>query len=107
MEHGPVIVDPLDPDGDLFNCIQQQPSLQLLEGGQGRIERCTNTQACLPWQGHMVDYCAAAPADHGAAELEGAPVLLLVHGFGAFGEQWRGQLAALAAAGYQVGPPCC
>jgi pimeloyl-ACP methyl ester carboxylesterase len=51
----------------------------------------------------MVDYCAASPADQGAAELPGAPALLLVHGFGAFGELWRGQLGALAAAGYQVG----
>ena len=50
----------------------------------------------------MVDYCAAAPSNQGAAELEGAPALLLVHGFGAFGEQWRGQLAALAAAGFRV-----
>ena len=25
-----------------------------------------------------------------------------MHGFGAFGEQWRGQIKALTAAGYQV-----
>ena len=31
-----------------------------------------------------------------------APAFLLVHGFGAFGEQWRGQIKALTAAGYQV-----
>ena len=37
---------------------------------------------------------ADAPSD--------APALLLVHGFGAFGEQWRGQVKALTAAGYQV-----
>ena len=31
-----------------------------------------------------------------------APAFLLVHGFGAFGEQWRGQIKALTSAGYQV-----
>jgi pimeloyl-ACP methyl ester carboxylesterase len=31
-----------------------------------------------------------------------APAVLLVHGFGAFGEQWRGQVQALTRAGYQV-----
>jgi pimeloyl-ACP methyl ester carboxylesterase len=35
----------------------------------------------------------------------GAPALLLVHGFGAFGDQWRGNMAALAAAGYSVYAP--
>ncbi|KAL0021846.1 hypothetical protein WJX77_007187 [Trebouxia sp. C0004] len=34
-----------------------------------------------------------------------APAFLLVHGFGAFGEQWRGQIKALTAAGYQVYAP--
>ena len=34
-----------------------------------------------------------------------APALLLVHGFGAFGEQWRGQVKALTAAGYQARRP--
>lgn len=51
--------------------------------------------------------------DYYTAECEcpkpGAPALLLVHGFGAFGEQWRGQIKALTAAGYQVSPSrgCC
>ena len=31
-----------------------------------------------------------------------APAVLLVHGFGAFGEQWRGQIRALTRAGYEV-----
>jgi pimeloyl-ACP methyl ester carboxylesterase len=35
----------------------------------------------------------------------GAPALLLIHGFGAFGDQWRGNMAALAAAGYSVYAP--
>ncbi len=50
----------------------------------------------------MVDYISRVPAEEGAPEQAEAPALLLVHGFGAFGEQWRGQLAPLAAAGYQV-----
>ena len=50
-----------------------------------------------------------AAADYFVAEpsrpLAGAPALLLVHGFGAFGDQWRGSLPGLAAAGYQVWAP--
>ena len=49
-----------------------------------------------------------APSD-GAAEStvnshdSDKPAFLLVHGFGAFGEQWRRQVRALTDAGYQVG----
>ena len=50
----------------------------------------------------MTDFCSRMPEEEGAEELEGAPAILLVHGFGAFGEQWRGQLCALAKAGYQA-----
>ena len=50
----------------------------------------------------MTDFCARLPAEEGAEEIPGAPAILLVHGFGAFGEQWRGQLSALAKAGYQA-----
>lgn len=53
----------------------------------------------------MVDYVSRMPGEEGAAGRPQAPALLLVHGFGAFGEQWRGQLAPLAAAGYQVRRP--
>ena len=52
----------------------------------------------------MTDFCTRLPAEEGAEELPGAPAILLVHGFGAFGEQWRGQLSALAKAGYQARP---
>jgi hypothetical protein len=50
------------------------------------------------------------PADYFMAEPEGgasagAPAILLVHGFGAFGDQWRFNLAPLAAAGYRVFAP--
>jgi pimeloyl-ACP methyl ester carboxylesterase len=50
------------------------------------------------WRGGLADYLEAVPA----APLPGAPAVLLVHGFGAFGEQWRGNAAALAAAGLHV-----
>ncbi|KAG2443487.1 hypothetical protein HXX76_001840 [Chlamydomonas incerta] len=53
------------------------------------------------WRGGLTDYCVAEPA----APLPGAPVVLLVHGFGAFGDQWRGNMAALAAAGFRVLAP--
>ncbi|KAK9905885.1 hypothetical protein WJX75_008118 [Coccomyxa subellipsoidea] len=57
------------------------------------------------WRGHMVDYVSRIPEEEGAQEAAEAPALLLVHGFGAFGEQWRGQLGPLASAGYQVYAP--
>lgn len=40
--------------------------------------------------------------DSPPARGDDAPAVLLVHGFGAFGEQWRGQVQALTRAGYQV-----
>ncbi len=56
-------------------------------------------------QGFMTDYYIAGPEECGVEEREGAPAVLLVHGFGAFGEQWRGQLRPLARAGYRVRVP--
>jgi pimeloyl-ACP methyl ester carboxylesterase len=47
------------------------------------------------------EYCVATPSD----PLPGAPAVMLVHGFGAFGDQWRGNMGALAAAGYTVFAP--
>ena len=45
----------------------------------------------------------SSSAAEGQLPQSSAPAFLLVHGFGAFGEQWRGQIKALTAAGYQVG----
>ncbi|GAX72694.1 hypothetical protein CEUSTIGMA_g150.t1 [Chlamydomonas eustigma] len=53
------------------------------------------------WRGLSNEYCVVEPTD----ALEGTPALLLVHGFGAFGDQWRGNMAALAKAGYRVFAP--
>ncbi|GLC43944.1 hypothetical protein PLESTB_000212500 [Pleodorina starrii] len=53
------------------------------------------------WKGGLTDYCVAEPA----RPLPGAPAVLLVHGFGAFGDQWRGNMGALAAAGFRVFAP--
>ena len=51
----------------------------------------------------MTDYFTAVPEEFGAdAPAADKPAFLLVHGFGAFGEQWRGQLRGLAAAGHMV-----
>ncbi len=38
-------------------------------------------------------------------ERPGAPAVLLVHGFGAFGDQWRDNVEALAQAGFRVFAP--
>ena len=53
------------------------------------------------WRGVLVEYVEAHPE----TPKPGAPALLLVHGFGAFGEQWRGVTAAATAAGYSVYAP--
>lgn len=54
-------------------------------------------------QGFLTDYFTADPEEYGSGPPDPeAPAFLLVHGFGAFGEQWRGQLQALAAAGHHV-----
>lgn len=50
-------------------------------------------------QGFLTDYFTAVPETIPDPD---APAILLVHGFGAFGEQWRGQIEALAAEGHLV-----
>ncbi len=49
------------------------------------------------WRGMWTDFCVAEPA----SPRPDAPALLLVHGFGAFGDQWRGNVAELAAQGFR------
>lgn len=53
------------------------------------------------WQGVLTDYLEAKP-EH---PLPNAPAIVLVHGFGAFSEHWRGNVAALAARGFEVYAP--
>ena len=53
------------------------------------------------WRGILTDYLVAAPEK----PLPGAPAVLLVHGFGAFSEHWRDNVAALASQGYTVYAP--
>ena len=54
-------------------------------------------------QGFLTDFFTAVPEEYGSEPPDPeAPAFLLVHGFGAFGEQWRGQIRALAAAGHYV-----
>lgn len=53
------------------------------------------------WRGILTDYLVAHPK----RPLPGAPAVLLVHGFGAFGEHWRDNVAALAAKGFTVYAP--
>ena len=57
-------------------------------------------------QGFLTDYYTADPQEFGG-KLPGPdqPAFLLVHGFGAFGSQWRGQIKALAAQGHLVFHP--
>lgn len=62
------------------------------------------------WRGRQCEYCYLDPAALGIASeqpLAGLepPSILLVHGFGAFGDQWRGNMEALARAGYKVYAP--
>jgi pimeloyl-ACP methyl ester carboxylesterase len=53
------------------------------------------------WRGILTDYLEGTPKE----PLPGAPALVLVHGFGAFSEHWRSNVAALAAQGYHVYAP--
>lgn len=53
------------------------------------------------WRGILTDFLVAKAE----APLPGAPAVLLVHGFGAFGEHWRDNVAALAAQGFDVYGP--
>ena len=55
----------------------------------------------MRWRGCYSEYCVATPSQ----PLEGSPAIVLVHGFGAFGEQWRDNLTALSSAGYHVYAP--
>ena len=49
----------------------------------------------------LTDYCVVEPAE----PTPDAPAILLLHGFGAFGDQWRGNLKPLARKGYRVFAP--
>ena len=49
----------------------------------------------------LTDYLEAHPK----SPIKGASPIVLVHGFGAFSEHWRGNVAALAAKGYHVYAP--
>ncbi|KAF8056019.1 cry [Scenedesmus sp. PABB004] len=53
------------------------------------------------WRGALTDYCVVEPP----TPRPGAPAIVLVHGFGAFGDQWRFNLGPLAAAGFRVFAP--
>ncbi|KAK9836731.1 hypothetical protein WJX74_006975 [Apatococcus lobatus] len=55
------------------------------------------------WRGFLTDYYTEE-VECAAASLQ-KPAVLLVHGFGAFGEQWRSQIKGLTEAGYQVFAP--
>lgn len=71
-------------------------------------DRGRPTQAGMPtrhwrWRGVLTDYLTAEPPSTGDGtaadgrageddEDDGRPAILLVHGFGAFSEQWRGQV---------------
>lgn len=54
---------------------------------------------CQVW---MSNSQAAQLGEDSPPGRDDAPAVLLVHGFGAFGEQWRGQVQALTRAGYQA-----
>eukprot|EP00884_Botryococcus_braunii_P015481 jgi/Botrbrau1/2616/Bobra.145_1s0036.1 len=72
---------------------------------RGRAAVCGGSPRHWRWRGFMTDYYIAGPEECGVEEREDAPAVLLVHGFGAFGEQWRGQLRPLARSGYRVYAP--
>lgn len=55
------------------------------------------------WDGVLTEYVHASAINApNPQQQQQRPAVLLVHGFGAFAEQWRGQVAALAEAGLDV-----
>ncbi|PRW33974.1 deoxyribodipyrimidine photolyase isoform A [Chlorella sorokiniana] len=73
---------------------------QLAAGREGRAAHGA-TLHHWRWRGLLTDYLAAQGAPAGSTR----PAILLCHGFGAFSEHYRGNVAALAAAGYDVYAP--
>lgn len=65
----------------------------------------TNGNSSSVGEGSSSTAQPSSSAAEGQLPQSEAPAFLLVHGFGAFGEQWRGQVKALTAAGYQVFAP--
>ena len=59
----------------------------------------------LPPAAEEAGTAPSSSAAEAATPGQDRPAFLLVHGFGAFGEQWRGQIKALTQAGYQVCNP--
>eukprot|EP00798_Chlamydomonas_sp_ICE-L_P012205 gene12205-15333_t len=53
------------------------------------------------WRGHSMEYVICEPQER----RPDAPTIMLVHGFGAFGEQWRDNTAQLASQGFRVFAP--
>lgn len=47
------------------------------------------------WRGHLIPY-VTVPCRNAAASAAEAPNVLLVHGFGAFGEHFRGNFEAVS-----------
>ena len=77
---------------------------------QVQTSQSMNQRPLDAFTGGRGDSSGAQPsssAAQGQLPQSEAPAFLLVHGFGAFGEQWRGQIKALTAAGYQACVSVC
>ena len=75
----------------------------LARAREGMVVHGGATLQHLRWRGLLTDYLVARPPKN--MELQGAPAVLLVHGFGAFSEHWRDNVAALAQQGFTVYAP--
>ena len=57
------------------------------------------------WRGVLTEYVVVGPGDVGGGERESRGNVLLVHGFGAFGEHYRDAASSLARRGFTVYAP--
>lgn len=57
------------------------------------------------WRGVLTDYLYAASSSSSHEGVQESPSIVLVHGFGAFGEHWRRNVRELADKGFDVYAP--
>lgn len=99
-------------DVSLVDVVGEAPLAELsseLENAAAAASAAASTAAVEAAKARGGHDASPRGSDNAAAAVpvlrQDAPAVLLVHGFGAFGEQWRGQIRALTRAGYKVFAP--
>lgn len=103
--HSPDSADGQLSEGNANGTAQQPPGNGTKEDARSAEQQSSDRGAMQAFGN--VEQQPSDSAAEGRQPRSDAPAFLLVHGFGAFGEQWRGQIKALTAAGYQVQSISC